>query len=150
MNHSGRNSLQRHFRERYCNVTKDCIMAFLETCIDCPRRKRHGGRFFSQKPRLGIEFNGIPIINKYSDDENDEENENQDSYLPNNNDNDETLNGPMANASVVSTTPLDLFRSIGSNNGMKRVYSNQNNTNNFNTGFTQNLGDLSKGQVIFF
>lgn len=42
MNHAGRNGLQRYFRERFANITKDCIMRYLNTCINCPRTKRAG------------------------------------------------------------------------------------------------------------
>uniref|UniRef100_A0A915ENL7 Integrase zinc-binding domain-containing protein n=1 Tax=Ditylenchus dipsaci TaxID=166011 RepID=A0A915ENL7_9BILA len=38
LKHAGRNCLQRYFQ--YCNITKDCIMSYLITCKNCPRKKR--------------------------------------------------------------------------------------------------------------
>uniref|UniRef100_A0A7E4VEB1 Integrase_H2C2 domain-containing protein n=1 Tax=Panagrellus redivivus TaxID=6233 RepID=A0A7E4VEB1_PANRE len=40
LKHGGRNSLQMYFRNKYANITKDCIMTFLNLCKFCPRKKK--------------------------------------------------------------------------------------------------------------
>ncbi|KAE9553740.1 hypothetical protein FO519_003050 [Halicephalobus sp. NKZ332] len=40
LRHAGRNAMQLFFRDKYCNITKDCIMAYLYLCKQCPRKKK--------------------------------------------------------------------------------------------------------------
>lgn len=35
--------MQRHIRTNYCNISKDCVMLYLQTCNQCPRTKRMNG-----------------------------------------------------------------------------------------------------------
>ncbi|KAI1717602.1 KRAB-A domain-containing protein 2 [Ditylenchus destructor] len=123
LKHAGRNRIQRFFRNRYCNITKDCIMAYLSTCQNCPRRKRP---------------NGLPNCNRsrnsdvdLEDDEDDfdDENEHKDLYGQHSSDQSEStekdskanggrqnapnpvfMNAPIRSveATVVSTTPLSM------------------------------------------
>ncbi|KAH7720697.1 KRAB-A domain-containing protein 2-like [Aphelenchoides avenae] len=84
LKHAGRNSLQRFFRDRYCNITKDCIMTYLHLCQDCPRKKKAIGQLNGQRR------------------EDDDDDDDEDDVLPS----EASVAG--ANASVVSTAPLSM------------------------------------------
>ncbi|KAI6191829.1 KRAB-A domain-containing protein 2-like protein [Aphelenchoides bicaudatus] len=52
LNHAGRNCMQRHIRTNYCNISKDCVMLYLGTCLNCPRNRRMNG--VTKKSALGL------------------------------------------------------------------------------------------------
>ncbi|CAD5227662.1 unnamed protein product [Bursaphelenchus okinawaensis] len=94
LNHAGRNCMQRFVRTRYCNVSKDCIMMFLTTCDNCPRQRRMNGVTKKQLMTLQGFLSGDE-----DDDMDDMEDDKEISMAS-------TSAG--ANASVVSTTPLNM------------------------------------------
>ncbi|CAD5234919.1 unnamed protein product [Bursaphelenchus xylophilus] len=94
LNHAGRNCMQRYVRTRYCNVSKDCIMMFLTTCENCPRQRRMNGVTKKQLMTLQGFTSGD------EDDDLEDMEDDKDMGMPS------TSAG--ANASVVSTTPLNI------------------------------------------
>uniref|UniRef100_A0AC34GS15 Integrase catalytic domain-containing protein n=1 Tax=Panagrolaimus sp. ES5 TaxID=591445 RepID=A0AC34GS15_9BILA len=64
LRHAGRNSMQLFFRNKYCNITKDCIMTFLALCKQCPRKKKI--REMRPKPEPGA-LDEIEMMNDEDD-----------------------------------------------------------------------------------
>jgi hypothetical protein len=64
LRHAGRNSMQLFFRNKYCNITKDCIMTFLALCKQCPRKKKI--REMRPKPEPGV-LDEIEMMNDEDD-----------------------------------------------------------------------------------
>lgn len=70
LKHAGRNNLQNYFRDKYANITKDCIMTFLSLCKSCPRKKRiHEPNVKKEAIRLGDMLASVPNAGLIGEDE---------------------------------------------------------------------------------
>ncbi|KAI6205242.1 hypothetical protein M3Y94_00770400 [Aphelenchoides besseyi] len=95
LSHCGRNVLQRYLRTRYCNISKDAVMAFLNTCKNCPRQKRMNG-----------------VTRRVIDENNEHEEEDmEDELVETTMETAETKlvsNGQMASANAIHVQPLNI------------------------------------------
>lgn len=177
LNHAGRNGLQRYFRDRYANITKDCIMNYLNTCIDCPRTKRAGHLIGLRRRAYSPNFSAISgasdifsselfdasVDNEDYDDEVNEmhdkfDSPNSTSIFKNETDtsslsNFHNKNNVGANASIISTTPLTIPIFNTSNNEIKKqenCFKRVYDRRNINSYFNNGDDRFTRGQVNFF